>query len=139
MATHLRVMARVMLDQFVELDRKGEKLMSRTIVVAIATIGFMGLLASPTTASAQVKAKTAHAAKKTGEVITDAAITTEVKTKLVAAKGVPGSKINVDTTDGTVTLKGVVPTRASRAKAVRITRASKGVKRVVDELTIGAS
>jgi osmotically-inducible protein OsmY len=58
---------------------------------------------------------------------------------LLAAKGVPGSKIDVDTTNGTVTLKGTVPTRASRAKAVRITRNSKGVKHVVDQLKVGVS
>ena len=87
----------------------------------------------------KLKEKTEHAVKKTGEVISDAAITTEVKTKLLATKGVPGSKIDVDTTNGVVTLKGAVPTRAARAKAVRITRRSKGVTRVVDELTIGAS
>jgi hyperosmotically inducible protein len=114
--------------------------MLKAIVVAISTIGFTGLMAAaPTSASAQVKEKTEHAAKKTGEVITDSAITTEVKTKLLAAKGVPGSKIEVDTTNGTVTLKGVVPTRAARAKAVRITRTSKGVKHVVDHLTIAVS
>jgi len=117
-----------------------EKLMLKAIVVAISTIGFTGLVAAaPAGASAQVKEKTEQAVKKTGEVITDTAITTEVKTKLLAAKGVPGSKIEVDTTNGAVTLKGVVPTRAARAKAVRITRTSKGVKRVVDQLTIGNS
>ena len=61
------------------------------------------------------------------------------ETKLLAAKGVPGSKIEVDTTNGIVTLKGTVPTHAARTKAVRITRGSKGVKHVVNQLTIGAS
>ena len=109
-------------------------------IVAASAVGLTGfLLSAPTDASAQVKAKTEHAAKKSGEVVTDSAITTEVKTKLLAAKGVPGSKIDVDTANGIVTLKGVVPTRASRAKALRITRNSKGVKRVVDQLTVGAA
>ncbi|HWK11725.1 MAG TPA: BON domain-containing protein, partial [Vicinamibacterales bacterium] len=106
----------------------------------LAALGFAVFVEAPAGAvTTQVKEKTEHAAKKTGEVITDSAITTEVKTKLLAAKGVPGSKIEVDTTNGIVTLKGAVPTRAARAKAVRITRESKGVKRVVDQLTIGAS
>ena len=114
--------------------------MLKGIVIAISALGVTGLMmAAPANAAAQVKEKTKHAMKKTGEVITDAAITTEVKTKLLAAKGVPGSKIDVDTTNGVVTLKGAVPTRAARAKAVRITRSSKGVTRVVDQLTIGTS
>lgn len=114
--------------------------MLKAFVVAISAIGGAELMMpSPATAATQVKEKTEHAVKKTGEFITDSAITTEVKTKLLAAKGVPGSKIDVDTTNGVVTLKGPVPTRAARAKAVRITRRSKGVKRVVDQLTVGAS
>lgn len=114
--------------------------MLKATVVAVSTIGLAAVLsAAPNGASAQVTEKAEHAAKKTGEVITDSAITTEVKTKLLAAKGVPGSKIDVDTTNGTVTLKGTVPTRASRAKAVRITRRSKGVKHVVDQLKVGVS
>jgi hyperosmotically inducible protein len=114
--------------------------MLKGIIVAISALGVTGLMmAAPANAAAQVKEKTEHAVKKTGEVIADAAITTEVKTKLLATKGVPGLKIDVDTTNGVVTLKGAVPTRAARAKAVRITRSSKGVTRVVDQLTIGAS
>jgi hyperosmotically inducible protein len=118
---------------------KGRELMLRAMVVGLSALGFTVLVAAPAGAATQVKEKTEHAAKKTGEVITDSAITTEVKTKLLAANGVPGSKIDVDTTNGIVTLKGAVPTRAARAKALRITRSSKGVKRVVDQLTIGAS
>lgn len=114
--------------------------MLKTIAVAVSAVSVVGVLsAAPASAPAQVKDKTEHAVKKTGEVISDSAITTAVKTKLLAAKGVPGSKIDVDTTNGIVTLKGVVPTRASRAKAVRITRRSTGVKRVVDQLKIGVS
>ena len=114
--------------------------MLKTIVVTASVIGLAGVMsAAPTPTSGQAAEKTEHAVKKTGEVITDSAITTEVKTKLFAAKGVPGSKIEVDTTDGTVTLKGVVPTRAAHAKALRITRQSKGVKHVVDHLKIGVS
>lgn len=113
--------------------------MLKRTVVAVSAIGLMGLLSAAPASAAQVKEKTEHAAKKTGEVITDSAITTEVKAKLLAAKGVPGSKIEVDTTDGVVTLKGAVPTKAARTKAVRITRQSKGVKHVVDQIKVGVS
>ncbi len=115
--------------------------MLKVIVVGVSAVGLAGMLSAPSAsaASAQVKEKTEQAVTKTAEAISDSAITAEVKTKLLAAKDVPGSKIEVDTTNGTVTLKGAVPTRAARAKAVRITRKSKGVKHVVNQLTIAAS
>jgi osmotically-inducible protein OsmY len=83
------------------------------------------------------KAKTEKAADKTGEAITDAAITSEVKTKFLAEPGVSGLNINVDTTNGVVTLKGTVKTKAEADKAMMIARQSKGVKRVVNDLKIG--
>jgi osmotically-inducible protein OsmY len=83
------------------------------------------------------KVNTEKAADKTGEVITDAAITTAVKTKFLAEPGVSGLNINVDTTNGVVTLKGTVKTKAEADKAMMIARQSKGVKRVVNDLKIG--
>ena len=85
----------------------------------------------------EAKVKTENAAEKTGEVITDAAITSEVKTKFLAEPGVSGLNINVDTSNGVVTLKGMVKTKAEADKAVMIARNSKGVKRVVNDLKIG--
>lgn len=83
------------------------------------------------------KVNTEKAADKTGEVITDAAITTAVKTKFLAEPGVSGLNINVDTTNGVVTLKGTVKTKAEADKAMMIARQSKGVKGVVNDLKIG--
>src|SRR6266550_1690459 len=80
------------------------------------------------------KVNTEKAADKTGEVITDAAITSTVKTKFLAEPGVSGLNINVDTTNGVVTLKGTVKTKAEADKAMMIARQSKGVKRVVNDL-----
>jgi hyperosmotically inducible periplasmic protein len=76
--------------------------------------------------------------EKTGEVVTDAAITTAVKTKLLVDSKAPGFKIDVDTNDGVVTLSGNVKTRAEMDKAVSDARDTKGVKRVVNKLKIAA-
>jgi hyperosmotically inducible periplasmic protein len=76
------------------------------------------------------------AARKTEEVVTDAAITTAVKSKLLGDGKTPGLKIDVDTSDGVVTLHGHVATAAARTEAVRLARTTKGVKRVVDNLTV---
>ena len=84
------------------------------------------------------KVTSERAADKTGEVITDAAITTEVKTKFLAEPGVSGLNINVDTNNGVVTLSGNVKSKAEAAKAMSIARDSKGVKRVVNHLKMAA-
>jgi hyperosmotically inducible protein len=84
------------------------------------------------------KVKSENAAEKTGEVVTDAAITSAVKTKFLAESGVPGTSINVDTNNHVVTLTGTVKSKAEAAKAVAIARDTKGVKRVVNHLKVAA-
>lgn len=79
---------------------------------------------------------TKEGAAKTGEFVTDAAITTAVKTKLLADGKTPGLKIDVDTKDGVVTLSGTVKTRAEIDKAVADARGTKGVTRVVNDLKV---
>ena len=58
---------------------------------------------------------------------TDTWITTKVKADLLATEGVEGTKINVSTTNGVVTLAGVLDTQAQVDKAVEVARAIKGV------------
>ena len=88
-------------------------------------------------AAHDAKVKTENAADKAGEVLTDAAITSEVKTKFLAEPGVSGLDINVDTTNGVVTLTGTVKSQAEANKAMMVARNSKGVKRVVNHLKVG--
>ena len=86
----------------------------------------------------ETKAKSEGAAEKSGEVLSDAAITTAVKTKFLAESGVPGTTINVDTNNHVVTLTGTVKNKAESQKAMTIARETKGVKRVVNHLKIAA-
>jgi hyperosmotically inducible protein len=95
--------------------------------------------ASAQTATQEAKANTKSAAHQTGAVMSDAEITTAVKTKLLADKTVGGLKIDVDTKDGVVTLAGPVNSAAERSAALRITRATSGVKSVVNKLTLEPS
>jgi hyperosmotically inducible periplasmic protein len=90
------------------------------------------------TTAHDAKVKSEQAAEKTGEVVTDAAITSAVKTKFLAEPGVPGTSINVDTNNHVVTLTGTVKSKAESAKAVAIARDTKGVKRVVNHLKVAA-
>jgi hyperosmotically inducible protein len=84
------------------------------------------------------QAKAGQAADRAGAVATDAAITTAVKSKLLADADVGGLKIDVDTRGGVVTLTGAVASRAEADKAVNLARATDGVDRVVDHLKVGS-
>jgi osmotically-inducible protein OsmY len=106
-----------------------------------AAIGVAGDKTKEATAKAGEKTKeaTANADKKagtTGEVLSDAAITSAVKAKLLGDGTTPGLKVDVDTEDGVVTLHGNLATAAQRATALRLARETKGVTRVVDKLTV---
>jgi hyperosmotically inducible periplasmic protein len=90
------------------------------------------------TTAHDAKVKTERATEKTGEVVTDAAITSAVKTKFLAEPGVPGTAINVDTKNHVVTLTGTVKSKAEAEKAVAVARDTKGVKRVVNHLKVAA-
>ena len=101
-------------------------------VFALTTAG----LAAAQTATQDAKEKTKAAANQTGEVVTDAAITSAVKTKLLGDPDVKGLNIDVDTSNGVVSLTGVVHTAAERAEALRLARTTKGVKNVKNNLKL---
>jgi hyperosmotically inducible protein len=81
--------------------------------------------------------KTKDVLSKTGEVMTDAWVTTRVNQRFVSDDLLKGSDINVDTNDHIVTLKGTVTTSAGRSKATTIAKRTEGVHSVVNKLTIG--
>lgn len=71
--------------------------------------------------------------------INDAWITTKIKANFVNEDALKGSDINVDTNSHVVTLKGTVASAAGRARAVELAKSTKGVKRVIDTLTIASA
>ena len=64
---------------------------------------------------------------------TDGWITTKVKTELMTTKGIPSSDISVTTTNGVVTLSGVLDNKAQVQKSIAVAKAVKGVHRVDSE------
>ncbi len=74
-----------------------------------------------------------------GEAAGDAAVTAKVKAALLAEKGVDGMRINVDTRDGNVVLRGNVPEPAQVERASQVARGIEGVKAVDNQLRVGAS
>lgn len=76
------------------------------------------------------------ASRSTGQVIDDASITAKVKAALVKDPDVSALKINVDTTQGVVKLKGEVKTLALRKKVEQLARDVAGVRSVDNQLVI---
>ena len=65
----------------------------------------------------------------------DTTITTAVKNKLAADPTTSAAKIDVDTSNGVVTLSGKVPTAAEKSEAERIARNTQGVRQVVNNIS----
>jgi hyperosmotically inducible periplasmic protein len=70
------------------------------------------------------------------EAVTDAGITTKVKSRLLADPDVSGLRIDVDTRDHVVTLTGTVSTPAEKARALDLAGKVENVTRVEDKLTV---
>jgi osmotically-inducible protein OsmY len=85
-----------------------------------------------------VGTKTKDGVSKTGEVMTDGWITTRVNSRFVNEALLKGSDINVDTDQHVVTLKGTVTTVAGRNKAGAVAKGTEGVRRVMNQLTVGS-
>ena len=81
-------------------------------------------------------------ARSAGVAISGAAAnartTAAIKTKLLQEPGLSALQINVDTTDGFVTLSGAVNSHEEIAKAVRLALDTEGVIKVVSTLQVKA-
>jgi hyperosmotically inducible periplasmic protein len=71
-----------------------------------------------------------------GRNIDDATITTEVKAKLTAESAANLTRVNVNTTNGQVSLVGNVATPADRTRAEQLARSVKGVQKVANNLQV---
>ncbi len=78
---------------------------------------------------------TASGAQKAGAATGDAAVTSQVKAQL-AAHEPDAAGLNVDTAQGVVTLTGTVDSPYLRQRAVELTRNTKGVKEVQDQIAV---
>ncbi len=83
-----------------------------------------------------LKQELRDAGRAVKEVSSDALISTRIKAKLAAADTLSALRIDVDTTDGLVTLSGKVQSGAEKERAVSIARSVEGVKQVISTLQI---
>jgi len=65
-----------------------------------------------------------------GPAVSDTALTTKVKTSLLADSVVGGLAIDVDTTEGVVSLNGIATSEQERQRAIQVAQYVEGVKRV---------
>lgn len=77
-----------------------------------------------------------NAATNTGQALSDTAITSKVKAAIFAEPGLKTLQINVETTNGMVTLTGTVNSQRNSDKAVAIAGNVEGVKGVSNRLTV---
>jgi hyperosmotically inducible protein len=85
---------------------------------------------------AEVGAKTAEAANRAGELLSDGALTAKIKSKMALDELVKARTIDVSTTNKIVTLEGTVSNAAERERAVQLAKETAGVTRVVDRLSV---
>ncbi|MEP7102881.1 MAG: BON domain-containing protein [Burkholderiales bacterium] len=78
----------------------------------------------------------ANAGAKMGDKIDDAMITTSVKAELAKDSNLSALKIDVDTDNGRVALKGSAPSTAAREQATTLAQNVKGVVSVDNKLTV---
>ncbi|HET9819303.1 MAG TPA: BON domain-containing protein [Rhodanobacteraceae bacterium] len=98
-----------------------------TVIALAAALGF-GMSAN--TALAAQTAPTGDQSSTAGEAVSDAWITTKVKSELATTKGVKSMDVSVETTDGVVTLIGVLSSGIAVEKAIAAAKSVKGVKDV---------
>jgi hyperosmotically inducible periplasmic protein len=130
------------------------------IVILIALVGFLAydlwtkgsvpalLVGSPTATSGTIDTatarergaalgeKTAVAAEKVKDTVTEAGITTKIKAKMSLDDTIDARRIDVSTTGSVVTVSGTVPSQAAHDRALALARETNGVTRVVDRLRI---
>jgi hyperosmotically inducible protein len=78
-------------------------------------------------------------AKTIGGAIDDQAITARVKTALLNDPQVGATKIDIDTSNGVVTMSGVVKSKAEETHAIELARRVNGVRDVKSALQVPGS
>ena len=115
---------------------------SRAIEIARNTNGVADVVDKMSVASAEPGAAPTTGrldtapATSVGGAISDAAITSDVRARLLADADVNGQKIDVDTRDRVVTLSGTVANPAQKSRAAELAGKADNVVRVEDNLLV---
>ena len=88
------------------------------------------------TGGMEVKEAMKDATASVKEVVSDAAIVTGINAELAKDSALSALKINVDSKDGVVLLKGSAPDEAAKVHATQLASAVSGVKSVDNQLMV---
>lgn len=97
--------------------------------LAMGAVGMPMAMAHDVKTGAAVDTKTT-AYEESETPVSDTWITTKVKADLLVTEEVKGLDINVSTTNGVVTLAGLLDSQAQHHKAIAVAKSIKGVKSV---------
>ena len=109
----------------------------RAVAVTAAAVLILGACSRSERQEVRTEAK--QATNTAANVVDNTAMTTKVKTALLADTMVKGTQINVDSDGGVVKLTGTVDTPAQVARAVEVAKGVSGVTRVDNNLTSSPS
>lgn len=115
---------------------KTEEAAARAKARAASEIASTSAAVKSTAQGAEASGK--DVAARAGERIDDLTITTTLTAGFAKDPDLSVLKINVDTRDGAVTLKGTAPTQAASDKAAAMAKAVKGVNSVDNKLVVKA-
>jgi osmotically-inducible protein OsmY len=116
---------------------KTEEAAARAKAKAESEMASAGAAVKNATQGAEASGK--DMAAKAGEKIDDLTITTTVTAGFAKDPDLSVLKINVDTRNGAVTLKGSAPTETAREKAATVAKEVKGVNSVDNKLVVKAA
>jgi hyperosmotically inducible periplasmic protein len=125
-------------------------LIASSVIMAFAALPLTQAMAQDTSGSSSMQSSSATPQSSSSTTsssnetvpgkVDDSWITTKVKSKFAAAKGVKSSDISVNTTDGVVTLTGTVASARQKTRVEHLAKQVKGVKSVDGSgLTVSAS
>jgi hyperosmotically inducible protein len=108
-------------------------------VVLVATVSLVSAQQTAKAKAGETKQDAKTSASNTGGGINDSWITLKVHSQFVPEDALKDSDIDVDTSNGVVTLNGTVASAAGKARAAAIAKSTDGVKSVTDHLRVVAA
>ena len=119
-------------------DRRDERTAGQKIDAGIAQVERSAerVGADVKQGAAEMRADAQQAAQEVKGTVADAAITASVNAQLARDSELSALKIDVDTSDGRVALRGSAPNRDARDRATRLASGVDGVKSVDNQLIV---
>ena len=103
---------------------------------AVGTSGHAVDVGDARAAGAAIGEKVGEAANQAQRIASNAALTAKIKSKMALDDTIEAAEINVDTSNGVVTLRGAVDSLAEHDRALQLARETAGVTSVVDLLRV---